>query len=639
MHSPDDRCDILADSTVSVQFMSKTSSVVKSATMVGAKNEGQGRICELLQVSPAEYREIVGEMGNDSSEAGEGGVRRFFGGEGDKRSEPLRHAKLFITTHRVEYLGPDGVRGSKQAMVLWVYCSKHFDFVGKMARMYSNQDSWRKHKNSKEADKKRAEMLEKQYANWKEILLGLVCSSRVAKVWRGLEMRVGMDPFENLLNDLHPESFYSMTNPVAVYHAMCWMIPERSTASRVEGMDYQRLQDCELTWLQYMRRFIAFRKQFLACQKAQAEAQKRRPVGKASSEAGEAGSEAGEACDAGEEEEEEGGPSGEEEMLAGNDAPFVRDVLYNRTVEHFDELGWAKHVQTLGWPTVHSTANNLVCGLPETGVVAYLDFGSMAGEVGGIVTEDAKWLQARFGELPMRLRWRINNGMMGGGGEEEEEDEGLTEAAFLPPSYTVEESQRRKMFSCSANPFMGYIYDKVYAHHTETFFREVVQRNGRIRLYLLYIRSMQNHLRSDLLAGKARSVVLQSTQTYVDSLEFEIARGAWEVMEEPRQRFTVDGGSDFEVYQSTYHSILHMCNTGYWGLTGRNMFLLVNLNASEILWRCGTFGNFKWIGMPINVLDGAGLLLSKNGTNLKKAGTCGESGLPRAAAVEEGRGY
>ena len=33
---------------MNVQMMSKTSSVVKSATVLGAKNEGQGRICELL---------------------------------------------------------------------------------------------------------------------------------------------------------------------------------------------------------------------------------------------------------------------------------------------------------------------------------------------------------------------------------------------------------------------------------------------------------------------------------------------------------------------------------------------------------------------------------------------------------------
>ena len=614
LHSEDDVSDILSDSSLEVRTISKKSTTVRSASVKTVSNVGNGSIRKLLEASPMEYREIVGQMEDISR--GEEAVGLYFGGEGSKKVQPLQHAKLFLTTHQVEYKQDEGRHGKKQVMVFWVYCAKNFDFVGKMWRMYSNHDSWRKHALLLK-DKLRAELMEKQYSLWNEILLGLVSAVRLAKVWRGLEMRVGMDPMHNLVNDLHPESFYSMTNPLSVYNSICFMCPDDSTGIRVEGMNYQKIEECGLTTHQYLRRFVAYRKQFQNIKKAQEKEKKEQEN-------------AGEDCGMCEEEDAEGaGAEGEEvagEEFSGNDAPFVCDVLANRQVDFFDEYGVSVHVSVPAWPLKYATANNLISGLPETSVVAYLDFGTIAGDLGKIVNESPEWLLTQFGELPMRLRWRVNNAMMEHEGEEDGEENGatLSESAFLPPSYAMEENKRRKMFSRLNNPFMGYIFDRVYEDHTSTFFREVVQRKERLKLYVFYIKSMQNHLRSDLLAGKARSVVLLSTQAYVDSKEFEIAPEAMEIMGDTRKRMSVDCVSDFEMYSNVYNSVVKKCNTGYWGLTGRNMFLFTCMNSSEILWRCGTAGNWKWIGMPLNVVDGAGLLLSKNGTNLKKAGTCGK---------------
>jgi hypothetical protein len=155
------------------------------------------------------------------------------------------------------------------------------------------------------------------------------------------------------------------------------------------------------------------------------------------------------------------------------------------------------------------------------------------------------------------------------------------------------------------------------------FLDDVVRRDpaGRLQALHAYCTNMAAHVRGDLLSMKARSMVLHTAQVYVDALEQRIPADVRRVCAECG---VSRAQGEFAVHRDTYYAVFHAFNARFWALSARNMLVVLNLLWSELAWRLGTDGNFKWIGMPVTVVDQAALgETTDGGTNIKKRPTCG----------------
>jgi hypothetical protein len=124
----------------------------------------------------------------------------------------------------------------------------------------------------------------------------------------------------------------------------------------------------------------------------------------------------------------------------------------------------------------------------------------------------------------------------------------------------------------------------------------------RLQALQAYCCNMVTHVRGDLLMMKARSMVLHTAQVYVDSLERRIASDVLQISKQHRGS-VAPGQGDFALHRDIYYAIFHSFNSRFWALSARNMLVVLNLLWSELAWRHGTDGNFKWIGMSVTVVD------------------------------------
>lgn len=265
--------------------------------------------------------------------------------------------------------------------------------------------------------------------------------------------------FNHLEQAMHPESFYALTNPVAVLNSIMWSCPDGATAVQVEGMDPGMLHDSGLTTSQYLLRAEAFQRVFHACkeeqrlQQQQAEEDAEEADGEEAVEVNDTGHEHN-AAEEGEEDEEGVAEQQQQLEFAGDDAEELRAALTGEP-ETFSGDGRALLPVMLGWPTHTSSSEALVTGLPVTHVALVLDLAGMAGHLPAVIHRgDVSFLQSRFGDIPQRARADMQEVLMGGNND--------LANVLLAGDEQIDHLQRRTIYNAACNPLQGYLYDKVY---------------------------------------------------------------------------------------------------------------------------------------------------------------------------------
>eukprot|EP00961_Rhodomonas_salina_P097774 1315567-Rhodomonas_salina.1 len=110
---------------------------------------------------------------------------------------------MIITVHRVTF-DKDGKEEVRGFCVLWVVCHRNFDFIGKLFRKYGHP-LWRERTKGGPRVIEDAEIDERMYALWVEILLAEAQKQRLPGLWRSRERRMTNDPMDYLFCNDHPE--------------------------------------------------------------------------------------------------------------------------------------------------------------------------------------------------------------------------------------------------------------------------------------------------------------------------------------------------------------------------------------------------------------------------------------------------
>jgi hypothetical protein len=452
--SEDDVADILSDSTVRMTLRGRKSSVVASCMVsVPSLVERQGSISRLWSMPVERLHTEVQLMQRYAS--GRQRVADFTGGLRKQVAVPMQNGRLFITVHKVTY-ELEGRTHTKLSMVLWGVCHRNFNFVRKLVRCYSNPDVWRKRAYSGPRAQELADVQERTFELWEKVLLSCTAKLKLATLFREHENRRSASALCHLDQPMHPESFYALTNPVAVLNSIIWSCPEGASAVRVEGMDPGMLQDSGLTTGQYLLRAEAYQRVFHAC-KEQQRVQAASPDG--DDEGGEEAAEEADAdCIDGEGEaiadDAEADAEACSQVFAGEDAEQLRAAL-SGVPETFDDDGRALLPTMLGWPAHTSSPEHLVTNLPSTKVMLVLDLAAMAGQLPAIIHKcDVGFLQSRFGDVPQRARADMQETLMG--------DSRFLANVLLAGDEQIDQLQRRTIYNTACNPLQGYLYDKVY---------------------------------------------------------------------------------------------------------------------------------------------------------------------------------
>ena len=237
---------MLADSRVLVAKKTKRGAQVFARTHMWHRvSGGQRTVKDLFDMSNADFRCTVKRMRGEARGAD---VEREYGGLAIRGGESsLRKASLFITVHRVDYTG-----GWRLACVLWVVCDRNFDFVGKLERLCGKPADWRQQKITNPRVEQDVAAQERLHALWAAVLLRLGERLALPVIWRGQQRvsevnrvlcllaaglptdRRGQDPMHFLASAYHPESFYAMTSPCAVFNSIVALCPPDARGVEVE---------------------------------------------------------------------------------------------------------------------------------------------------------------------------------------------------------------------------------------------------------------------------------------------------------------------------------------------------------------------------------------------------------------------
>mmetsp|Transcript_25413 Transcript_25413/g.51788 ORF Transcript_25413/g.51788 Transcript_25413/m.51788 type:complete len:163 (-) Transcript_25413:450-938(-) len=129
-------------------------------------------------------------------------------------------------------------------------------------------------------------------------------------------------------------------------------------------------------------------------------------------------------------------------------------------------------------------------------------------------------------------------------------------------------------------------------------------------------------MENDIVCRKAHSKVFESTQVYLQAVDG--TAGARNVLDEHLAAVVEPAGSDVEVVFMAAQEAWEHCSCMFWGLEPQNMPIMGCFMLSELAWRCGTFGNWIWIGMIVQISDAGRLSRTLCGgtqaTNIKR--TC-----------------
>lgn len=570
-------------------------------------------------------------------------------GVSSNAQRPIANGRMFVTVHEVTYDNNQMAKESFFAAVLWVVCHRKFDFVGKLSRLFEDPNKWRKPNLSKSRGKTltlEPSIMEKSYQLWCDVLEHqgqLMC---IGHACREIIGETSVDAVKNITEIYNPDSFFINTCPLMAHIAICNLAPENAQNVNVEGMDAAIVTgQWQIRMRQYVERFRAWRVQLKRFRYEQEKEQKKK------SEANKRNKRNSRVDNQAENENiEQADEDGDdhpyiEELEYDYDVPeimgvlhcgepgdgqFVRDCLLSM-ISGTDEEGCARLPYLPGWP-VHfdQSVNMFTDDVAHCKVRLCLDLKAIRPILAGILQSlNEKQFALYFGEIPQSARESMDDRIFALKGSL---PSSLPDFEFEHSDDLIHMTQldRRNVHDRATNPKKSILENKTYATDFQVFLATVLPvatDNQNVMRLHGYVDKMFHTMQNDIMCGKSHSKVFESTQLYLESVETSLVQSIKSVLDKYDDLDSVQNGSDFERCYATSQEIWETCNASIWGLEPQNMLLMQYFFLSELAWRHGTFGNWVWIGMTVQVSDAGGLTQTMCGnmqsTNIKKSGTAG----------------
>lgn len=624
--SEDEEGDIINDSSISAHINKKKIVSCWESVKRGRANDGNA-ITKLWEMNCDEYAEVERVL-MDPVE-GKRKTQQFVRGTVTVAPRPMQNGRMYVTIHEVRCETEDGDPHSYFAAVLWVVCHRNFDFPGKLHRLVGDPNRWRKPRldarNHQKQHATDSSVLEKLFQLWNSVLEQqgrLLC---IPHAYRDAAGKKHMDATVNILEIYHPESFTVLTCPLMAAFAVRRLAPPGSQNIAIEGMDMGTItRDWGVNMRQYQERARARRIQI---RRFHIEERKRKDAEKNKNQDAEA-EEEGNADDV--PEYHYGYETADFRVLGvayarNGDAGVVHSCL-DQNADVVDEYGRAILPYLPAWPTsFDESTDRITDDIAPSPIRLQLDFkvaqASLASMIEGMRESD---FTARFGAIPRAARQVIEKSIFPAA-----DDAMLVEED--PGEDGMDQIQRVTAFDRALNPRENYLQDKTYESEKTKFFLRFVSlgnAGSNIESLGVYVDRGFYTMQNDIASGKAHSNVVLSTQVYLQAIDDSAVAGIHEIMKEHSAMLVHGHGSDFEVSHAIFEEVFAHFNAILWELNPQNLLLLLYFHLSDLAWHCGTSGNWKWIGMTLQVCDAGGLtttLCGKGeiGTNIKKSGTSG----------------
>lgn len=563
--------------------------------------------------------------------------------------------RMYLTVHEVKE-NVDDSRRSFFCVVLWVVFHKNFDFVGKLERMCMNPNIWRNAEITPSLNNRVENNISSQeilFQVWKRVYY-----NQINITPGGNEFARHMQGSEGIFSNIsNPDSFASIPkilNPLVVAKKIMLLRPRDWDAAVplvIEGLDYVQLEEDGVFPAMYTACFRARQLQFERCRRAikRREEQEKQLGKKRGNARGEGdGGEEIEALDA--TVDGEADVDLEYEYCPGQE-PVLFDVFdmegYGKKdmvtdaltpgCRPFDENGVARIPYAPAWvldtfDTLSDDSQQVTLvsdDIPRCEMRHIVDMACISRRIQKMIAKvDLDEFKLHFGHFPSRTYNIIKNRKWGIHNESSDMiiDEG--------PGRSIALNERETLFDRQQDVLSGYIFDSSYSITYERMEKYAMQNGDprdNIGLLRRDLEKRYTYMRADILSKKMVAPVFESTIRYVQFLDSEYiktTRGKfYDVIDSAYTPYSSPVGSDFEWFHHGLDTVMADINAMAFKLRPANLDFLYSLFESEILWRCGTYGNWTWMGMTISVCDAAGLTECKMNntvmTNMKKAGTCG----------------
>jgi len=565
--------------------------------------------------------------------------------------------RMYLTVHQVKERDMDSPR-SYFCVVLWVVLHKNFDFVGKLKRICLNPDTWRNAEITASLNNRVENNISPQenlFQVWKRVYNTQI---NITPGGQDIVMDVtgGCSAvFQNIDNPYSLANIANILNPLNVTKKIMSLRPRDWDADgllEIESLDYIQQEEDGVLPSMYKACFTARQLQFERCRR---EIRRIKEMEK-NSKKKRHGQDMGDNGDDNEEVEDDGNILDDVldvgyEYCEGQ-VPSLFDIFdmgsYGTKVlvldaltagcKPFDDDGVARIPYAPGWVfdsfdtfQDEELVTLISDDIPRCTMRHYVDFACMSKRVQKIIAKvDIHEFKLHFGHFPSRTfsiiknkKWGINNG----------DGSMIAEEGRGPP---ISPNEREEMFDKQEDVLSGYIFDRSYSKTYERLEKSVLAGNDDVRNNIGLLRrdveKRFSYMRADILSKKMVAPVFESTICYTMSLDAEYLGRTREkfssVMDGVDMSLSPFVGSDFEFFHRGLDVVMTETNAKAFKLRPANLDFLYSLFESGILWRCGTYGNWTWMGMTISVCDGAGLTECKmyNSSilpNMKKAGTSG----------------
>lgn len=544
-------------------------------------------------------------------------------------TETVKKARFYITVNEVMDEQSNG--DSFYVVILWVVCHKNFDFVGKLARLCKDPDTWRgKEMTSSLAFKveKRSSNQERLYVVWERIFRKQI---QLLPISRGLELNseVKSNPLAHVDIIDSPWSFISVFNPYSAMRRIFQLCPSEWRDPEIEGMG--PIKNLEISPMMWIACNLGRQLQFERCRRDILQREKLARASKKQKK-----KDADDECEENAS-EDEGLMDIGYEFAAGNEPDLynfhgmeeygqeflVRDSFSPGCAPFDTESGVARIPYSPGWIT-DIVNGEVVDDIPQCEMRHEVDFHCMERDFEKILSDiNYRQFLLNFGGFPSATmeiiqgrRYKLHENLM----------KLMVESELLRP---VTGDLRREIYDRAKFPLSGYIFDSSYARDTERF-KNTILHEDRCMENILYLRQYlerkSNALKSDIKAKKMLAANFESTVRYVQCLGADFiacARGQLNIYAEG----AFDQGSDFENAHRVLNALMSDINASHLKLDTANFDFLHSLFEGEIAWRMGTYGNWQWLGMTVMMCDGGGLttcvMKNQNTPNMRKAGSGG----------------
>lgn len=629
LFSEDTTSDIINDSTLQTKIEKNVITSCCESVKRGRSGDGTA-ITTLWEMDNYKILEMQKELMHPVH--GKRKTQDFIDGTDNMSTKPMRNGRLFVTIHEVKYETSQRKPDSFFAAVLWVVCHRNFDFTGKLSRLFEDPNKWRKpHINNKARNKAQeidTTIMEETYQLWCNVLehqgqlmcLGHACRDTVGDK--------SADAVRNILEIYDADSFIVNTCPMMAHVAICNMAPAGSRNICVEGMDAETAAN---SWgmcvRQYLERFRAFRIQYRRFKLEELKRQQEKSNKRQANADENADDEAADNIPEMHFHYDQLNIVGIKYFGDAGKAEFVESCLAG-TADATNEHGRANLPYMPAWPVDYDAGNNMIIDdVPRCSIRLAVDLKTLAPVLASIIqTLNTKEFNVRFGDIPQTAREHLESKTFAAvaGGEDvrlqREENDSIQMTQF----------DRRNVHDRTINPKKSILENMSYADEMRYFLRASITTENaaqNIARFHGYVDRMFYTMENDIICGKAHSKVFESTQSYLKSVDTTAVKAIRGVLHDHLHVVGNFTGSDFEINHCMAQEIFEHCNCMFWGLEPQNMLIMNYFLLSELAWRCGTFGNWMWIGMTVQISDGGGLTKTMcNGvsaTNLKKSGTAG----------------